>query len=141
MSELNRGLDRMMDMTAAQLLPAEFKWGPASDKNLLKKLKLPKKPKPMLDPRFTAFWAHYPRRDAKADALKAWAALSDEKKDMALKRVVAYAILCKDRERKYIKLPGGWLRSERFDDEELNPVATPSAANSAWYRAKRGNVG
>lgn len=130
MSELNRGLDSWP--------PPTDKWGPPSKG----KLKIPKKPKPMLDPRFDAFWAHYPRRDAKADALKAWAALSDANRDTALKRVVAYALLCKDKERKFIKLPGGWLRSERFNDEELAPQPVQQqAANSAWWRAKRENVG
>jgi hypothetical protein len=68
---------------------------------------------------FEIFWNEYPRKDAKADALRALEA--------ALKKVDIHTILDGVRrynnhierertEKKFIKLPAGWLRSERWND-------------------------
>lgn len=71
------------------------------------------------DPAFAAFWAAYPKREGKADALKAWpAAIKKASPDTITKAAARYAEQCaaKGTEPGFIKLAAGWLRSERWSD-------------------------
>lgn len=73
---------------------------------------------------FTDFWAAYPRREARKDALKAWTKLnpSSELETQIL------AALDWQRERpewlkndgQYVPLAGSWIRGERWLDERRN---------------------
>lgn len=79
------------------------------------------------DPAFDMFWAAYPRREAKADAMKAWRA-STKKADP--KTIIDAAERYAERVRadgtgpKFVKLAGGWLRAERWPD--FPPCAPPA---------------
>jgi len=77
--------------------------------------------------RFDEFWAVYPNRKGKADALKAWrTGRCAQKAD----DVIAGAIRYRDdpnREAQYTKLPAGWLRDGRWDDDPL-PAKTAGKA-------------
>lgn len=75
--------------------------------------------------RFTEFWAAYPRKVAKPQALKAWKSLNlvngDFEKVMA---ALATASRCEQwRDTKFIPHPATWLRGRRFEDEENLPPA------------------
>lgn len=70
-----------------------------------------------LDTDFAEFWAAYPRKEAKLDALKAYAqARKHATADAILAGVRAYTRTM-PRERQYQKLPAGWLRAGRWMDE------------------------
>lgn len=83
------------------------------------------------DPDFMRFYSAYPRREARADAFKAWQQtarirpLTDE-----LLRVVAVAARVLEwtsERRRFIPLPATWLRGERWADELEAPIAVPQA--------------
>jgi len=66
---------------------------------------------------FALFWACYPRKEAKLDALKAW----DQTKKLhpSIEEMIAavnkYSLSCTDRQ--FTCLPGTWLRAGRWMDE------------------------
>lgn len=84
---------------------------------------------PNPSPGFAEFWAAYPRKDAKADALKAWAKL---KPDEPL-RSAMHAALTAQRESegwrkergRFIPLPASWLNGRRWEDGEGSACAEP----------------
>jgi Helix-turn-helix domain len=91
-----------------------------------------KSPEPFLNRRrtepeqgedFDRFYNAYPRKVGKADALKAWKKLNPNPKLVAeiVAGVKRYADTVQDSEAKYIKHPGPWLNSRRWEDE---PTAT-----------------
>ena len=69
---------------------------------------------------FAEFWAEYPRKDAKADALKAWSKLAP---DEPLRAVILGAVAaqrssdqwCREGGR-FIPLPASWLNGRRSED-------------------------
>lgn len=70
---------------------------------------------------FDAFWAKYPRHDAKKDAQKAWLRLNPSP-ELVQKIVAALAwqVFKADWQKddgQFIPLPGTWLRGERWEDE------------------------
>jgi hypothetical protein len=66
---------------------------------------------------FDQFWATYPRREGKLDAMKAYQqALKHATPDAILAGAMRYARSCSP-ERRFQKLPGGWLRAGRWLDE------------------------
>lgn len=73
---------------------------------------------------FTVFYDAYPRREAKAAALKAWRALKpdDELQDRIILDVERFV----GRERQFIPLPSTYLRGRRWEDER--PVAAVARA-------------
>jgi hypothetical protein len=82
---------------------------------------------------FDAFWKIYPRREGRLDALKAYTqALKHATADTILAGAQRYAQSCSrdGRERKFQKLPGGWLRAGRWMDE-LPGVKQTQATD--WY--------
>ena len=82
---------------------------------------------------FAEFYAAYPRKVAKPDALKAWNSLalqngSVEKLMAALEAAKASEQWTKDSGR-FIPHPATWLRQRRFEDEAVVPAVTkPSLA-------------
>lgn len=75
------------------------------------------------DAAFEAFWKHYPRKEAKGDARKAFKAAL-RKTDLAtlVAATKRYATEVRGTERKFQKLPGGWLRDERWLDYGPQPA-------------------
>ena len=71
---------------------------------------------------FAIFWQAYPRKEAKADAMKAWVS-PKIKIDLAviLKAIEAKKATGDWFETQYIPLPASWLRGERWNDEILPP--------------------
>lgn len=75
-----------------------------------------------IDDDFSRFWAAYPRKDGKADALKAWKSL---KPNADLQRVILEDIRRRmesggawyKTEKRYILLPASYLRGRRWEDE------------------------
>ena len=74
-----------------------------------------KKGSPEADPDFMAFYAAYPRHEAKPDAYKAWGTLTENQKQQAIAASPKYAQQQAGTEKCYIKLPAGWLRAGRYD--------------------------
>lgn len=68
---------------------------------------------------FARFYEAYPRHVGKADAEKAWIELAPAPEFIAaiMAGVERYAESVKDSEPKYIKHPGPWLRSRRWEDD------------------------
>jgi len=86
---------------------------------------------------FDAFWWRYPRRDGKKDALKAWNKLNPD--EALFQRIMAsleaqiqtaqWQKAMREPGMPYIKLPAGWLRSERWNDEAIcGPVSTAKSS-------------
>ena len=76
--------------------------------------------KPALASEFASFWTLYPRKQGKADALKAFTAA---RKKTPAKTIIdgaqAYALLNIGEDKSFLKLPGGWIRGERWEDEQI----------------------
>lgn len=74
---------------------------------------------------FTAFWAVYPRREAKLDALKAYTkALKLASAEEILAGVERYKRTMPE-ERQYRPLPASWLNAGRWLDEYEVTVSVP----------------
>ena len=87
---------------------------------------------------FEAFWKTYPRKTAKANALKAWAKLKPNA-ELATKimQSVAYHCVCADWVKdggQFIPHPATWLNGKRWEDE-LRPVG-----NVHHLPARRGAI-
>lgn len=66
---------------------------------------------------FNAFWGLYPKKEKKKDAAKAWKALTDGQKKLAMKALPAHIKKWKFKDKQYIPAAGPWLRGERWEDE------------------------
>lgn len=74
--------------------------------------------------RFDEFWQHYPRRDAKADARKAWRQVTkDTDPQTVIDGLTAYAF---KPDRQYQPLPASWLRGRRWEDEGASVHQLPT---------------
>jgi len=85
---------------------------------------------------FAAFWAAYPRREAKLDALKAYAqARKIASAADILAGVERYKRVMPE-EKRYRPLPASWLRAGRWLDEVDDEPATWTAPSfdDAWHR-------
>lgn len=76
---------------------------------------------------FDRFWAAYPRKKAKQDAMKAWAKLAP---DMALCREMSAALKWQKQSAQwtkdggqYIPNPGKWIRQRLWEDEPDGPAS------------------
>lgn len=71
------------------------------------------------DPAFDEFWAAYPRRKAKLDAIRAWTAAL--KRGATPEQLIAaateYATFRAGRDPQFTKLPATWLNKGSYDDE------------------------
>ncbi len=72
----------------------------------------------MTDAAFDDFWAQYPRKRAKRDALRAWAklALSQDLLD-AMSRAIEAQSRTKQWRAGFIPYPATWLRRRQWEDE------------------------
>ena len=95
----------------------------------------PAKPGPAEHPAFAEFWAAYPRRIARADALKAWTAAVKTAKGPGpvIAGARAYAARCRAAATaaQYIAYPATWLRAERWNDPE-EPAPSPAPPRQDW---------
>ena len=69
---------------------------------------------------FPAFWAVYPRRIGKADALKAWRSLNPDEalSDVILASVKSHMKIWERGDGKFVPYPASFLRGRRWEDEE-----------------------
>jgi hypothetical protein len=92
---------------------------------------------PKTDEDFEAFWAVYPRRDSKKNALKAWVKAKGEAP--ASRIILGAKRYAEDpnREQQFTKLPATWLNAGCWDDDPLpartNVVSLP-AKQPEWMR-------
>ena len=88
------------------------------------------------DPTFEQFWAMYPRRDGKKDAMKAWARLEVAQKCAALAAIPMHIRYwqAEGRERHYTPMPSTWIRGERWDDE----IEMPKPKEAQWWASQEG---
>jgi hypothetical protein len=84
------------------------------------------------------FWATFPRREGKKDAMKAWSQLTADQKFRARETLPVHVKFwnLSGRERHYIPLPATWLRGERFDDELEMPK--PKDEMGEWWKSPAG---
>lgn len=81
-------------------------------------------------PGFAEFWSLYPRKEAKANALKAWNKLAPD--DLLRTQIVKAIQLQRESQQwqegggKYIPYPATWLNGRRWEDEPNQPNNTPS---------------
>lgn len=71
---------------------------------------------------FEDFWARYPRREAKKDALKAWTKLAPSQTVLdTIHAALDWQVeMLEAKDRCFRPLPATWLRGERFLDEDPN---------------------
>lgn len=69
---------------------------------------------------FSKFYAEYPRKEAKANALKAWAKLQPDERVLACDSVGKYARAMSGREPQYIAMPASWINAKRWQDESFS---------------------
>lgn len=78
------------------------------------------------EPSFDDFWAAYPKKKSKGDALKAWNTLKPSSELFAIMMErLATAKTCKDWVKdngQYIPYPATWIRARGWEDEDLQPV-------------------
>jgi len=78
------------------------------------------------DPHFEKFWSVYPRRQAKADARRAWEKLApDDALTETILEAVRQAALTDQWRRdegQYIPLPATYLNKRRWEDEAVTPL-------------------
>ncbi len=78
---------------------------------------------------FEVFWGAYPRKTAKAEALKAWKLVTKTTDPrLIIESVVRYREdpnLPPPSEQQYIPHPSTWLRGQRWQDGPLPPRSTP----------------
>lgn len=87
---------------------------------------------------FETFWATYPKREAKKDAQKAWAALTAEQRFAAIHAVPVHVRYwtAAGRTKQYMPLPATWLRGERWTDELEMPE--PKDEMGEWWKTTSG---
>jgi len=71
---------------------------------------------------FADWWILYPRKQGKKDAEKAYAIARRTTDAKTLREgAQAYALLHSGDDKNFLKLPGGWLRDRRWEDEVIPP--------------------
>lgn len=85
---------------------------------------------------FEAWWAQYPRKEGKGQAVKAYrAALKVIGADELATLTVRWFADRPDLERRFTPLPASWLSAQRWADER--PQEAKGATRSPWDRAAR----
>ncbi len=71
---------------------------------------------------FADFWAHYPRKEGKAEAQKAWAkkVIGQGAAEQAIE-AIKQRIGINSQEKKFIPLAGTWINKERWKDLDTSP--------------------
>lgn len=83
---------------------------------------------------FAEWYAAYPRRDGRVDAVKAYPeAVRKRGRDRLLDDARRYAVFVKPRERGHILLPATFLRGERWNDD-MTPPRPSSGTGDQPYR-------
>jgi len=87
---------------------------------------------------FEQFYALYPRKMSRKDALKAWDKMKPEERLKALEAIPHHTAYWKasGTENEFIPYPASWLRAERWDDEIEIPQ--PKAVEKAWWTSEAG---
>lgn len=83
---------------------------------------------------FDRFWEHYPKKDAKKDAQKAWKQIKAGL-DPALRERIMENLEKRrwPRERRFVPLPASYLRGARYDDESEGDMdAMPVTPANRW---------
>ena len=88
---------------------------------------------------FDTFYAEYPRHDARKDAEKAWkqikAGLDPQLRERIMENVRTRSW---PRERRYVPLPGTYLRGARYEDEAVTADAVPVTPANRWMPTRVG---
>lgn len=84
---------------------------------------------------FLDWWQTYPRKESKGDAWKAWEQLRKSKQLPPLDdlKAAANSYTARGNEPQFLKLPGGWLRDRKWEDEAVK--STGRADPDAWMNA------
>jgi len=90
---------------------------------------------------FTAFYARYPKKVGKGDALKAWITLNPSPELIAeIHRALDWQIgqpKWKENGGEFIKHPSGWIRGRRWEDAPIAPVRPrslgPVYTDDDWF--------
>ena len=91
--------------------------------------------RPEDDPAFLAFWAHYPRKDDRLKAFKAWnTALKVTDAETLTKAAKAYSVEVEGREKKFIKLGSSWLNAGSWENDY---TAVPAPSQEMSWEQKR----
>jgi hypothetical protein len=85
---------------------------------------------------FLEFWAAYPKKVAKLDALKAWAKLTPEQQFAARESLPVHVRYWQaaGTAKEYLPHCATWLNGQRWEDE----LEMPKAPESEWWRSKAG---
>jgi len=84
---------------------------------------------------FEEWYKLYPRKKVKSDAFHAWNQTEKVRpnQEEMIRKTKLYAESVKDTEEKYIKLPAGWLRDRRWEDD-LKSTKKPHSRERALNR-------
>lgn len=76
---------------------------------------------------FLEWWQVYPRKESKGDAWKAWEQLRKAKQLPAVDdlKAAAKSYGARGNEPQFLKLPGGWLRDRKWEDEASASSSQP----------------
>ncbi len=86
---------------------------------------------------FEDFWLLYPKRQAKKDATRAWAKMSEADRLAALVAVVDWRAVWRSRgDDRYTPLPASWLNAERWTDEVTAEFTRPTHASHVLAKPK-----
>lgn len=87
---------------------------------------------------FEKFWAAFPRKEAKKDAMKAWLQMDSGQRFAAVASLPVHVRFwnLSGRERQYLPLPATWLRGERWNDELEMPGAKDALGE--WWKTPTG---
>jgi hypothetical protein len=89
---------------------------------------------------FDQFYAEYPRRVARADALRAFmrAVQAGTSPEAIVEGARRFAFLCRREgtERQYIPHPATWINGERWTDEDLETCIVPTPEQIAEAKDK-----
>lgn len=89
------------------------------------------------DPNFERFWALFPRKEDKGTARKAWAkAIKMADANIILAGAEHYAMLRKNQEPRFTKLPATWLNAEAWQNETMPPAPARLTASGSAKSAK-----
>lgn len=94
-------------------------------------------PKSPYSAAFNEWWAHYPKKESKGDAWKAWEMIRKERTLPDLPELIAAAknYATRQTDAKFQKLPGGWLRDRKWEDDL---TAQPKRHDpNAWMQRPR----
>lgn len=81
---------------------------------------------------FEDFWKLYPRKVAKAEAMKAWAKVKEEDRTKAIEALPNHSRLWEDRDKQFIPHAATWIRGIRWEDE-IEVVQKPKPVVQAWW--------